>query len=558
MTFAEYERLRFERRGPGVLLITMDRPDKYNAADEQMHGELARVWTEVSADPQTRVAVITGAGKAFSAGGDLEMVRRMAGDHDRVAHMLSEASDLVYNLINCEKPVVSAINGVAVGAGAVVALLADISICAEDAQLGDGHVKLGVAAGDHAAIVWPLLCGMAKARYYLLTGEMISGAEAERIGLVSKVVPRDQVLDEALRVADTLAAGSQLAIRWTRRALNNWLKMAGPIFDQSAAYEMLSFMGPDVVEGTAALTEKRAPRFPSAQRRLFGFEFAEVGLGQLDQSLATAGQDGPGRVQGEAGVKTRASARGRPGCARMPLRATVGTRTTETAKEPGTMSDTLSYQQMDPTARGQTHALFSQTMGYVAATAALFALGAWLGRDLTGGVGIVLFIAAFACLIAMRFAARRSLQLTVGLLAAFGLLIGLAVAPVVAYYGSMDPRALWEAGGATALFIAGFGAAGYATRRDLSAVARVLFWALLALIVFGIVLIFVNIPGGDLVYSILGLVIFAGFTMFDFQRLRTNTDVTSAPFLAASIFLDVLNVFLFFLEIFSGSQSSQR
>jgi modulator of FtsH protease len=193
-------------------------------------------------------------------------------------------------------------------------------------------------------------------------------------------------------------------------------------------------------------------------------------------------------------------------------------------------------------------------MAYVAATAALFALGAWLGRDLTGAVGIVAFIAAFACLIGMRFAARSSLQLTVGLLGAFGLLIGLAVAPTVAYYGSMDPQALWQAGGATALFIAGFGAAGYATRRDLTALVRVLFWALVALIVFGIVLIFVNIPGGALVYSVLGLVIFAGFTMFDFQRLRTSTDVASAPFLAASIFLDILNVFLFFLQIFSGGQ----
>jgi len=218
------------------------------------------------------------------------------------------------------------------------------------------------------------------------------------------------------------------------------------------------------------------------------------------------------------------------------------------------MSDTLSYRQMGQAARGQTHALFSQTMGYVALTAALFALGAWAGHNLTGGVGIFFFIAAFACLIGMRFAARRSQELTIVLLAAFGLLIGLAVAPTIAYYGSMDPRALWEAGGATALFMAGFGAAGYATRRDLAPVARVLFWALLALIVFGIVLIFVNIPHGDLVYSILGLVIFAGFTMFDFQRLRTNTDTATAPLLAASIFLDVLNVFLFFLAIFSGGQ----
>ena len=218
------------------------------------------------------------------------------------------------------------------------------------------------------------------------------------------------------------------------------------------------------------------------------------------------------------------------------------------------MDTSLTYQGTGTGTRAQAHTLFAQTMGYVAMTAGLFALGAYLGRDLTGGVGIIGFIAAFACLIGMRFAARRSLQLTVGLLAAFGLLIGLAVAPVIAYYGSMDPRALWEAGGATALFIAGFGAAGYATRRDLTALARVFFWALLALIVLGIVLIFVHIPGGDLAYSILGLVIFAGFTMFDFQRLRVSKDVNAAPLLAASIFLDVLNVFLFFLEIFSGEE----
>ena len=218
------------------------------------------------------------------------------------------------------------------------------------------------------------------------------------------------------------------------------------------------------------------------------------------------------------------------------------------------MTETLTYRQMGTEARSQAHALFAQTMGYVAATAGLFALGAWAGHSLTGGAGIVAFIVAFAALIGMRFAAKRSMPLTVALLAAFGLLIGLAVAPTVAYYGSMDPRALWEAGGATALFIAAFGAAGYATRRDLTAVARVSFWALVALIVAGIVLIFVHIPGAELVYSVLGLVIFAGFTLFDFQRLRTNTDTATAPLLAASIFLDVLNVFLFFLEIFSGEE----
>ncbi len=264
MNFADYEQLAFARHGDGVLLITINRPEKYNAADEQMHAELARVWSDVSADPQTRVAVVTGAGKAFSAGGDLAMVERMAGNHARVSDMLGEMSTLVYGMVNCEKPIVSAINGVAVGAGLVVALLADISICAEDARLGDGHVKLGVAAGDHAAIIWPLLAGMAKARYYLLTGEMLTGAEAERIGLVSLARPREQVLDEALRVAAGLATGPQQAIRWTKRALNGWLRDAGPIFDASAAYEMLCFLGPDVVEGAAALREKRPPRFPSA------------------------------------------------------------------------------------------------------------------------------------------------------------------------------------------------------------------------------------------------------------------------------------------------------
>jgi enoyl-CoA hydratase len=265
VSFDDFQQLTFAHRDNGVLLITIDRPEKYNAADEQMHGELARVWLDVAADPATRVAVITGAGRAFSAGGDLAMVERMAGDYDRVTRMLGEMSDLVYNMINCEKPIVSAINGVAVGAGAVAALLADIAIVAEDAKIGDGHVKLGVAAGDHAAIVWPLLAGMAKARYYLLTGEMITGAEAERIGMVAKALPRDQVLDEALRVADGLATGAQQAVRLTKRTLNNWLRTAGPIFDQSAAYEMLTFLGPDVVEGYRALRDKRAPRFPSAQ-----------------------------------------------------------------------------------------------------------------------------------------------------------------------------------------------------------------------------------------------------------------------------------------------------
>lgn len=205
-----------------------------------------------------------------------------------------------------------------------------------------------------------------------------------------------------------------------------------------------------------------------------------------------------------------------------------------------------------PVSRDQTHALFGQTMGLVAITAGVFAVGAYLGRNMSGGWAIVWYIAAFAVLLGLNVAAQRSEQLAITMLFGFGLLLGLAVAPTISYYASTDPQAVWQAGGATALFIAGFGAAGYATRRDLSGLARALFFALIALIVFGIVLIFVDIPNGALIYSILGLVIFAGLTMFDFQRLRRTKDIRTAPLLAASIFLDAVNVFLFFLSIFGG------
>ncbi len=206
------------------------------------------------------------------------------------------------------------------------------------------------------------------------------------------------------------------------------------------------------------------------------------------------------------------------------------------------------------TTHDETRTLFAHTMSLVAITAAFFAGGAYLGRDLSRGAGFAWFIAAFACLIGIRFAIARSEQLSVGLLFGFGVLIGLAVAPSIAFYARTDPQAVWQAGGLTALFIAGFGAAGYATRRDLSSLARVCFFALIGLILFGIVMIFVNIPGGNLIYAILGLVIFAGFTMFDFQRLRKTTDIKAAPLLAASIFLDILNVFLLLLSIIGGGR----
>jgi len=215
------------------------------------------------------------------------------------------------------------------------------------------------------------------------------------------------------------------------------------------------------------------------------------------------------------------------------------------------MNGSLAYDAPGATLRDQTHTLFAQTMGYVAITTGFFALGAYLGRNLSEGWAFVWFIVAFACLIGMNFSVRRSSGLSVVLLLVVGTALGLAMAPLLTYYAATNPQALWLAGGATALFIAGFGAVGYATRRDLSGLARVCFWALVALIIFGIVLCFVHIPHGSLIYSILGLVIFAGLVMFDFQRLRRSTDLASAPLLAASIFLDALNVFLFFLRIFS-------
>jgi FtsH-binding integral membrane protein len=206
-----------------------------------------------------------------------------------------------------------------------------------------------------------------------------------------------------------------------------------------------------------------------------------------------------------------------------------------------------------PLTRDEAGGLLGQTMGLVAVTAGLFALGAYVGRDAAGGWAILWFVLAFAVLLAMYAAAQRSEQLAVGLLFGFGLLLGLASAPAVGAYVGADPQAVWEAGGATALFIAGFGAAGYATQRDLAPLARTCLWALVALIVFGIVLVFVQIPGGEVIYAVAGLVIFAGLTLFDFQRLRNTQDIRTAPLLAASIFLDVLNVFFLFLSLFGNN-----
>jgi enoyl-CoA hydratase len=260
--YARFSRLKIDRPHPRVLQVVMNRPDKLNAADAEMHSNLTEIWRVIDADATVNAVLITGAGKAFSAGGDLDMVGRMMADFDTRMRVWKEARDMVYNMINCSKPIVSAINGAAVGAGLVVAILADISIAAKSAKLIDGHTKLGVAAGDHAAIVWPLLCGMAKAKYHLLLCEPVSGEEAERIGLVSLAVPDAELQIRALDIATRLAEGAPNAIRWTKYALNNWLRAAGPTFDASLGMEFLGFSGPELPEGVAALREKRAPKFP--------------------------------------------------------------------------------------------------------------------------------------------------------------------------------------------------------------------------------------------------------------------------------------------------------
>ena len=259
--YAGYTRLRLERPHPKVLRIVMDN-GRMNSADHAMHSELARIWKDLDQDPTVNVAILTGAGKIFSAGGDFSMIKDLMNDSEARLRGWKEARDIVYNLINCSKPVVTAMRGVSVGAGLVCGLLGDISIASKDCVIVDGHTRLGVAAGDHAAIIWPLLCGMAKAKYYLMLCDRLTGEEAERIGLISLTVEDADLDGKALEIATRLATGAQSAIRLTKYSLNNWLRQAGPTFDTSLALEFLGFAGDEVKEGLASLTEKRAPQFP--------------------------------------------------------------------------------------------------------------------------------------------------------------------------------------------------------------------------------------------------------------------------------------------------------
>jgi enoyl-CoA hydratase len=259
--YARYTRLKFDRPHAKILRITMEN-GRMNTTDAALHAELGEIWRDVDKDQSVNAVVLTGAGKVFSAGGDFAIIQENIDDFTSRARQWKEARDIVYNVINCSKPVVSAMRGVAVGAGLVCGLLADISIATKDCRIIDGHTRLGVAAGDHAAIVWPLLCGLAKAKYYLLLCDQVLGEEAERIGLISLAVDDSELDAKAVEIATRLAEGAQSAIRWTKYALNNWLRAMGPTFDTSLALEFLGFTGPEVKEGLASHREKRSPAFP--------------------------------------------------------------------------------------------------------------------------------------------------------------------------------------------------------------------------------------------------------------------------------------------------------
>ena len=260
-TYDDFPHLSVDRPADGVVRITLDAPG-LNAVGPEAHRELADVWRAVDRDPEARVALIRGAGKGFSAGGSFDLLGAMVADPDVRLRVMREARDLVVNVLDCSKPIVSAVHGPAVGAGLVAAVLADVSVVGRTARIIDGHTRLGVAAGDHAALCWPLLCGMAKAKYLLLTCDPLTGEEAERIGLVSLCVDDDEVQERAMAVATQLAAGAQHAIRWTKHTLNHWYRSQLAILDASLAYEFLGFGGPEAREGLASHVEKRPPSFP--------------------------------------------------------------------------------------------------------------------------------------------------------------------------------------------------------------------------------------------------------------------------------------------------------
>ncbi len=259
-TYPDHQALKLDRPADRVLRITMSR-GKMNAMDFEFHHAMTTIWQHIEDDPSVSAVILTGEGRAFSAGGDFELEEKLVNEFEWRARMWKDGRNLVKNMLHFSKPLVAAINGAAAGGGLAAAMLSDISIAGRSAKIVDGHVRLGVAAGDHAAIIWPILCGMAKAKYYLMSGRPLYAEEAERIGLISLCVDDDKLQETALEEAVNLTKAAPSALRWTKLSLNNWMHMAWPIFENSLALEILGFSGPEVQEGLAAYQEKRDPEF---------------------------------------------------------------------------------------------------------------------------------------------------------------------------------------------------------------------------------------------------------------------------------------------------------
>ncbi|MGW6461256.1 enoyl-CoA hydratase/isomerase family protein [Streptomyces sp. NPDC055078] len=254
--YRDYTALSFVREG-GVLVVRLNRPEVFNAIDGHLHGELARVFTDIRDDDLTRAVVLTGEGDAFSAGGDLSQVTSGAGD--RLDLTFAEARQIVLGLLEVRQPVIAAVNGSAMGLGATIAMLCDVVYAGESAVLGDPHVRVGIGAGDGSMVVWPWLVGIHRAKEYLMTGDRIAAAEAERIGLVNHVVPDDELLPAALRLAERLAGGSQRAIEGTKAVLNKiLLDTAGLVLDSGLAMEKECFARGDHLEPVRIFRERQA------------------------------------------------------------------------------------------------------------------------------------------------------------------------------------------------------------------------------------------------------------------------------------------------------------
>ena len=264
MQFADYKTLLFERRGR-VLEITLNRPDQLNAIDEQMHTELAHLFVDVAADPDSDVIVLTGAGRAFSSGGDIDWMQRMIDEPAMFGKTAREAKQIVFSLLDCEKPVIAKVNGHATGLGATIALFCDVIFAAESAKIGDPHVSVGFVAGDGGAVIWPQLIGYARAKEYLMTGDLMLATEAARIGLINHAVSPEELGKAVDAFALRIANGATQAIRWSKLSANIGLKqLAHSIMDASLGYEALSNISADHQEAVNAFREKRKPVFGSA------------------------------------------------------------------------------------------------------------------------------------------------------------------------------------------------------------------------------------------------------------------------------------------------------